>query len=329
LKANRDKRATIMATDSARSEDVSLSIVIPITERYDDLSSLYEGYRKGAERTGARYEFIFVIDGHHPAAYRELRALKDRGEKIVIIRHSRLFGESAAINTGVRHSAGSLVMTLPPYLQVDPHEIPKLYGSLGKNDMVIVRRWPRRDSLPNRFQTRLFHFVVKGLTDVGFRDIGCSLRVVRKRVFSEISLYGDLHRFMPILAQKAGFKVAEIDLPQSDREKKFRMYAPGTYVRRLIDLLTVFFLVKFTKKPLRFFGLTGTTVLVLGLAISTYLLAGRLLFDASLSDRPLLLLGVLLIVLGIQIFAIGLVGEIVIFSHADGIKEYAIEEIIN
>ncbi len=151
----------------------------------------------------------------------------------------------------------------------------------------------------------------------------------RRKILEEINLYGDLHRFLPILSQKQGFKVKEIDMKQSSKEKRFRTYPFGVYIRRMIDLLTVFFLIKFTKKPLRFFGLTGTVVLLVGLLITSYLIVSRILFDVGLSDRPLFLMGILFIVLGLQIFAIGLIGEIIIFTHAREIKEYNVEEIIN
>jgi hypothetical protein len=134
---------------------------------------------------------------------------------------------------------------------------------------------------------------------------------------------------LPILSHKQGFKVKEIEMKQSLKESRIRTYPLGVYIRRMIDLLNVFFLIKFTKKPLRFFGLTGTAVLFVGLSITTYLVINRLFFNVVLSDRPLFLIGILFIVLGLQIFAIGLIGEIIIFTHAKDIKEYTVEEIIN
>ena len=220
-------------------------------------------------------------------------------------------------------------MTLPAYHQVEASELPKLIESLGSNDMVVARRWPRSDSKLNQFQTRIFHRIVKMMTGNGYNDIGCSVRLFRRKILEEINLYGDLHRFLPILANKQGFKIKEIDLKQSSKSGNIRTYAFGVYLRRMIDLLTVFFLIKFTKKPLRFFGLTGTTILFIGLCITVYLMINRIFFGMGLSDRPLFLIGILFIVLGLQIFAIGLVGEILIFTHAKDIKEYNIDEILN
>src|SRR4030067_2783797 len=187
--------------------------------------------------------------------------------------------------------------------------------------MVVVRRWPRSDSRLNQLQTNLFHRIVHFMAGDVVSDSGGGVRLFRREILEEINLYGDLHRFLPILAYRQGFKVREVDIRQSPKEKRLRTYPMGTYLRRLIDLLTVFFLIKFTKKPLRFFGLTGTAALVTGLAITGYLVAGRLFFGMGLSERPLFLIGILFVVLGLQIFALGLIGEIIIFTHARVIKE--------
>jgi hypothetical protein len=166
-------------------------------------------------------------------------------------------------------------------------------------------------------------------TDLTIHDAGCSARAFRRDVIEEIQLYGDLHRFFPVMAHRQGFRVTEIDVAQSEKDMHHRIYAPGLYVRRLLDLLTIFFLIKFTKKPLRFFGLIGTTVFTLGIFSNLYVIIERLFFDVPLADRPALILSSLLIVLGVQIIAIGLIGEIIIFTHAKDIKEYKIDKIIN
>ena len=166
-------------------------------------------------------------------------------------------------------------------------------------------------------------------TDLKIHDAGCSVRAFAREVIDEIQLYGDLHRFFPVIAHRQGFRITELDVSQSEKDTHQRIYAPGLYVRRLLDLLTIFFLIKFTKKPLRFFGLVGTTLLSLGVVSSLYLIVERLFFDISLADRPVLILSSLLIVLGVQIIAIGLIGEIIIFTHAKDLKEYKIDKIIN
>ena len=306
-----------------------ISVIIPITERHDDIGEMHREYKDALSGTGRVFETIYVVDGGFQKAYLELKSLKDSGEKLTLIRHSRPFGEAIAITSGFQQASGGIIMTLPAYHQVDAEELPKLIESLDNHDMVVVRRWPRRDSKWNQLQTRLFHNIVRRMTGDICNDIGCSVRLFRRKILEEINLYGDLHRFLPILSHKQGFKIKEIDLKQSSKESRVRTYSFGVYLRRLIDLLTVFFLVKFTKKPLRFFGLTGSAVLFVGLAITSYLVINRLFFGVGLSDRPLFLIGILFIVLGLQIFAIGLIGEIIIFTHTKEIKEYNVEEILN
>ena len=308
---------------------VDLSFIVPVSERHDDVAGLYALYKTGAEGTGKPYEFIYVIDGNFGKAMEDLQRLIAGGEKIKVIKLARGFGEATALTVGIQHSSGDTIVTLPAYEQISASEIPRLVESLQECDMVIARRWPRRDSLLNRAQARLFHMLLNPVSDVRFHDIGCGVRVFRKRVAEEINIYGDQHRFLPILAYKYGFRVREVDAEQSSKNIENRIYSPGIYLRRMLDIFSIFFLVKFTKKPLRFFGILGSSVFVVGSAVLLYLLYLKVFLGEALADRPLLLLGTLLVVLGVQLFAIGLIGEIIIFTHAKDIKEYTIDRVIN
>lgn len=304
-----------------------LSVIVPISERYDPISELFYEYKSGLEKTGKEYEFIYVVDGEQPDSLTELDELK-KAENITIITLAKSFGEATALSAGFSKANGDTILTLPAYHQIDAEELPQLVDSLDGCDMVLARRWPRHDSLINRIQNRSFNFLLRLSTDLKIHDAGCSARAFRRDVIEEIQLYGDLHRFFPVIAHRHGFRVIEIDVKQSDKNLGQRLYSPGLYVRRLLDLLTIFFLVKFTKKPLRFFGLVGTSLFSLGVISSLYLIFERLIFDVSLGDRPALFLSSLLIVLGVQIIAIGLIGEILIFTHAKDLKEYRIDKII-
>jgi glycosyltransferase involved in cell wall biosynthesis len=306
-----------------------ISAIVPVTERHDDIGEMHREYRDALSGTGRAYELIYVVDGGFQKAYRELKALKEGGERLTLIKHARPFGEAIAIHSGFQHATGELIMTLPAYHQVEASELRKLLDGLDGQDMVTARRWPRRDSGWNQLQTRVYHGIVRKMTGNVCNDIGCGVRLFRRKILEEVNLYGDLHRFLPILSHKQGFRIREVDLTQSSKESRVRTYPFGTYVRRMIDLLTVFFLVKFTKKPLRFFGLTGSVVLFAGLVLTAYMVVNRLAFGVALSDRPLFLIAILFVVLGLQIFAIGLIGEIIIFTHAKEIKEYTVDEIIN
>jgi glycosyltransferase involved in cell wall biosynthesis len=316
--------------DREEEAAASVSVIVPIAERHDDIRDIHREYKAVLSAADRDIEMIYVIDGGgFLRAYEELKRLKGEGENLAIVRLSQSFGEAAAIMTGFHHARGDLILILPAYRQVEPDQLRKLFEEIPGHDFVAARRWPRTDSRWNRYQTRMFHWFLRLLTRNMFQDIGCGVRLVKRSVLEEITLYGDLHRFLPILAAKQGFNGVEVDLAQSGLERPVRTYSPGVYLRRMIDLMTVFFLVKFTKKPLRFFGLTGSAVMGAGFVITAYLVVSRLAFASPLSDRPLFLLGILFLVLGIQIFAIGLIGEIIIFTHARDFKEYHVEEIIN
>ena len=314
--------------NTASTNNIELSIIVPVTERYDPITALYHKYKRVIEATGKAHEFIYVLDGEQPEVLEELTQLQQT-DNITIITLAKWFGETTALNAAFGQASGDVFLTLPAYQQINTEEITNVINSLENCDMVLANRSPRNDSIFNRTQKKLFNFLLRFSTDLKINDAGCSVRAFNKEIAEDVQLYGDLHRFFPILAHQQGFHVVEINVAQADEDKHRRIYSPGLYVRRLLDLLTIFFLIKFTKKPLRFFGLVGTTLSALGIFGTLILVAQRMFFDMSLADRPALILSSLLIVLGVQIIAIGLIGEIIIFTHAKELKEYKIGKIIN
>ena len=314
--------------NTTAENNVELSVIIPITERYAPVKELFYEYKKGIDATGLTYEIIYVLDGIHADAFLDLTSLQET-ESLTVITLSKLFGESTALHAAFSNSSGNILLTLPAYQQIETSEIPRLIDALKESDMVLSRRWPRNDSFINQLQTKTFNFLLRLSTDLKIHDAGCSARAFTRDVIEEVHLYGDLHRFFPVIAHRQGFRVIELDVAQSKKDTHRRIYAPGLYVRRLLDLLTIFFLIKFTKKPLRFFGLVGSTLFGLGVVTTIYIIGERLFLNIPMAERPALILSSLLIVLGIQIIAIGLIGEIIIFTHAGNIKEYKIDKIIN
>jgi len=331
-----ETRGAIVSEDDMQQKEapseqaVQLSVVIPVSGRWDDLRDIYDQYAKQISATGHSYEFIFVLDGPDQAALCLLRALKLEHPEIQVVALNRWFGEATVLAIGLERSRGPVVLTLPSYFQVEPFEIRRLLEQLkeGEYDMVVAWRHPRIDSLFNRVQARVFRWLVTVLTGTHYHDVSCGLRVMKRKVIQEVRLYGDLHRFLPLLAYEQGFKLAEVPVQQSRSDIKRRVYKPGVYLRRLLDVLTLFFLLKFTKKPLRFFGLAGSGLSLTGAVILGYLSLYRLLGYGPIAGRPLLILGVLLTVLGLQLFSIGLLGELIVFTHARDRKDYQIEEIL-
>lgn len=311
------------------NNDVELSVIIPVSERYDGVRELYREYKDSLESCDFMYEFVYVLDGEFQEVQKELQSLQKEGEPIRIIALAKNFGEATALTAGFESTSSEYILILPAYHQVKPSEISKLVNEMQENDMVIARRWPRTDSLFNRVQTGIFAWLVQLITGSAFQDMGCSARAIKRRIIDEISIYGDQHRFLPILASRLGFRTKEVNVAQSSEESFRRIYGLGVYPRRLLDVLTIFFLVKFTNKPLRFFGLIGSSLFAIGSLFLSYIVFERLFLGIALAERPAMLLSSLLVVLGVQIFALGLIGELIIFTHAKQLKEYTIDEIIN
>ncbi|MGH8290679.1 MAG: glycosyltransferase [Steroidobacteraceae bacterium] len=315
-------------TESAGAS-VEISAIIPVGARHAaDLLALYAEYKEGLEAIGAPYELIVVLDGPRPELASDVQRLLSFGERISVISLTRKFGEATALVAGFQRARGRIILTLPAYHQIRGCSIGKLVRALGVADLAIGRRWPRAGTRFEKYRRHLFHRFLASITGQRFHDLGCGARAMKRGVLEEINLYGDQHRFLPVLASRVGFRVMEIELPQSPLDRLDGGYPPREYIRRALDICTVFFLVRFTKKPLRFFGMVGVTMSLVGAVLILWLAFDRLVFRHPLADRPALLLSSLLLVLGMQLFALGLLGELVIFTHARDIKDYQIEEVI-
>jgi glycosyltransferase involved in cell wall biosynthesis len=308
-----------------------ISVVIPVVERHGDLRHLFSEYAREVSLLERQAEFIFVIDHRQQSVVPVLREIQQAADlEVILIRLGGMFGESAALTVGMEQARGEIIVTVAPYFQVEPQGVGRAVREIDDGaDLVVGCRSPRIDSWFNRSQTKIFHWIVNLVASTKFRDISSGFRVMRRRVARELPVYGGIHRFYPVLALRRGFNVQELDVPQREEDAPTRYYGVAVYLKRLLDVLTVFFLVKFTHRPMRFFGVLSLLLAVPGLAITIYLGIYRLLGLGPIAQRPLLLLGVLLMVLGIQLLSIGLIGEIIVFTHARKLREYRIAEIIS
>jgi glycosyltransferase involved in cell wall biosynthesis len=311
---------------AARGVDARfVSVVVPVIERVDDLPTLYRSFAAALEASGEEHEFVFVFDGGFTPPP-ELTTLSQERDNLRLLRFARTFGETAALRLGIERSRGDVILTLPAYFQVTPDGVRALLAALNdETDMVVANRSPRIDSWLNRLQSVAFNRLIAGVTDRPFHDIACGVRVLRRHVAEGLPLYGDLHRFIPALALREGFRVAEVDVPQHPSNARTRLYGPGVYFRRLLDIGAFFFLAKFTEKPLRFFGLVGSAFFAAGAISSLVLLLNRI-EGQGIANRPLLLLAVLLLALGVQLMGLGLVGEIIVHLRAPHRRAYRIRE---
>ena len=302
-----------------------VSVIVPVVERADDLVALYRAFAAELEARGEEHEFLFVFDGGF-APSPELAELGHQSEAVRLLSFARQFGETAALRLGIERSRGEVIVTLPSYFQVRAEGIGPLLDALDDGaDLVVANRSPRADSWLNQLQSRVFHGLLGGLAERRFHDIACGVRIIRRPVAESLPIYGDLHRFIPVLALRDGYRVDEVAVPQHPSNTRTRLYGPGVYLRRLLDIAAFFFLAKFTEKPLRFFGLVGSVFFGLGAVAALVLLIERI-GGQGIANRPLLLLAVLLLALGVQLMGLGLVGEIIVHLRSPHRRAYRVRE---
>jgi hypothetical protein len=211
--------------------------------------------------------------------------------------------------------------------QIAPEKLPEIISELDdETDLVLVRRWPRIDDSTRQLPSRFLRYLSEKFSDAPAADAGCGVRFFRKAILEEINLYGEFHRFISMLAYEQGYSIKVKDIPQSKLDNH-PMSSVWTYLKRILDFLTIIFLTRFNKRPLRFFGSVGSFSMIGGAIGLAYIAVERLVFDVAAADRPMMLLFTLAVVLGIQLIAIGLVGESLIFTHARDVKEYKIKKI--
>lgn len=311
-----------------RSSRPDVSLIVPISEQAD-LRNFYETYAEVLQKAGYSFEFVFVLEGDFPRLADDLSDLKRMGAPVNILALARSFGEAAALTAGFSQAMGRFFLTVPTHFQVVPEGVTDVLRSLEEgNDVVVARREPRVDSFLSRFQDTAFSLLSRRLTGVALHDLACRLTALRPEVARDIHLYGELHRFIPLLANRRGFRVSEVAVPQHPDDSRLRVFGPGVYLSRFLDLMTIYFLTKFTKRPLRFFGLVGATLFCAGFVIALTLTVQKIAGLGDLADRPLLVLGVLLMVLGVQTGSIGLLGEIIVFTHGSRHKDYRVERVL-
>jgi hypothetical protein len=271
--------------------------------------------------SGRAIECVFAVEPGHRHLTEQLQQAADSAVPIKVLLAAHSMGETGLVRMALPHCRAPALLILAAYRRVVPDALPDLVQMLEQADLVVARRWPRKDSWVNRIQNRLFHGLVGRFTHSEFHDMASGAQAVRRELLENLPLYGDLYRFLPVLAVRDGYRVREIDCAQHPHDTHTRVYSPAVYLRRALDILGLYFLVRFNEKPLRFFGLVGGALSLLGTGLLAVLFVERL-GGKGIADRPLLLLGVLLLVLGVQAIALGLVGEIIVHVHAARQRKY-------
>jgi hypothetical protein len=308
-------------------EDVDLSAIVPVTNRFDDPDAVYWAYRTALQATGKRFELIYVFDTPVKEMLEALRALQGRGEPITIVELSQAFGESVCVSVGLQRARGDAIFVLPPFLQIAPEGLTAMSDALQSADVVAACRDRRRDHWLNRARGRVLQRLAYA-SGSRMADLGCLVRAFRRRVLDEVPLHDEHYRFLPLLAQHAGFVVQELTLEQADSDREFRHHRPSAYIGRSLDLIALAFLLRFMQRPFRFFGTVGSLMAALGLILGSMLVVQRMFYGMPLADRPALLLAALLVVLGIQIGAVGLIAEIIIFTRSRNLSTFRVDRIV-
>ncbi len=307
----------------------SLSFVIPV---YNEAESLQILHKKIVENVqNYSYEIIFIDDGSKDGSYQELEKIRLKDDNVNIIKMRTNFGKSSALQAGFDKAEGDVIFTIDADLQDDPSEIPKFLDKLSEGyDLVVGWKKRRKDPLSKRIPSKFFNFVSSRVFHLKLHDYNCGFKAYRKEVVKSLNIYGELHRYIPALANAKGFKVAEVPVVHHKRKYGVSKYGAKRFLRGFLDLLTVMLVTKYGMSPLYLFGLAGVLTFLIGLIIDLYLAIGKIFFNMPLSNRPLLFLGVLLIIVGMQFISIGLLGEMIV--HRTKILEnkpnYSIEKVM-
>ncbi len=299
-----------------------ISIVIPLHDEERSIALLYDELESALQPLGEEWEAVFVDDGSTDGSYAALTRLHAAHDNVRVIRLRRNFGKAAALAAGFAQAGGETVVTIDADLQDDPSEIPRLLVKLDEGfDLVSGWKQKRRDPLRRRIPSRIFNWVTGRMSGLRLHDLNCGLKAYRAEVVRGLSLYGELHRFIPVLAHYRGYRVAELPVNHRPREHGRSRYGIERYVRGFLDLLTVSFIGRYRHRPLHLFGGLGLVLGFVGSAILVYMAVDKLLLGHAIGKRPLLILGVLLVVVGLQFFSLGLISEMITSQHEERVGE--------
>lgn len=291
-----------------------ISFVVPIFNEEESLNELYKQIKDvlNSDLRGYRYEIIFINDGSVDNSLEVLKQLSKKNSDIHILSFRKNLGKATALNEGFKRAKGDLVVTMDGDLQDDPKNTSLLINKLNEGfDLVVGWKKNRYDPLSKKIPSLIFNFLVGKIAKIPLHDFNSGLKIMKKEVAKEVYLYGELHRFMPVLVFNKGFKVAEVPVIHHPRKYGKSKYGPERLIRGLLDFITVRFLNSYGQKPLHFFGLIGLSSIFIGIIFGSYLSYLHFLGE-KIGNRPLLILAVLLILVGFQLLSIGLLAEMMI-----------------
>jgi glycosyltransferase involved in cell wall biosynthesis len=311
-----------------QQQGIQISVVIPLYNEEGSLKELHQQLRATLGRMNVRYELLFVDDGSTDRSFQVLRDLKRFDHHVKIVRFRRNYGKSAALSVAFEKAQGDTVITMDADLQDDPAEIPGLYKKLNEGyDLVSGWKKVRRDPITKTIPSRFFNFITSIMTGIRLHDFNCGLKAYKREVIKTVKVYGELHRYVPVLAHWEGFRIGEMIVQHRPRKYGRTKFGMGRFWKGFLDLATVLFTTRYFRRPLHLFGLWGVLSVLAGIFIVVWLVVEWFTGQTALGNRPLFLGGILLIIVGIQIVSIGLLGEMISKSK-QAEEQYAIREYI-
>lgn len=310
---------------------MTLSVVIPLFNEEENIKVLHEKLKKVLDSLKKDYEILFIDDGSTDKTLSILEEIQVYDKSVLVLSLRRNFGQTAAFAAGFDFARGDVIITMDGDLQNDPADIPKLLELIKDNDLVSGWRKKRKDPLlTRRIPSKIANWLISNVTGVKLHDYGCSLKAYRRDVIKNLKLYGEMHRFIPAVASWYGVRIAEVETVHYPRHFGKSKYGISRTIKVVLDLITVKFLQSFSTKPIQFFGPVGILSGFLGFLISVYLTFDKLFLGRDIGGRPLLLLGVLLIIVGIQLIGMGLLGEMIVRVYHESQRKpiYVIKKII-
>jgi glycosyltransferase involved in cell wall biosynthesis len=310
---------------------MTISIVIPLYNEEENVRELHSRLKPVLDSIGDEYEIIFIDDGSTDNTLTLLQEIQAADDAVTVLSLRRNFGQTAAFAAGFDYSRGDVIVTMDGDLQNDPNDIPKLLELMKDHDLVSGWRKRRKDPfLSRRLPSIIANSLISKVTGVNLHDYGCSLKAYRRDVIKNLKLYGEMHRFIPAVASWYGVRIAEVETTHHPRLRGKSKYGISRTIKVVLDLITVKFLQSFSTKPLQFFGPIGLLSGAFGFLISLYLSLEKLFSGKDIGGRPLLLLGALLIIVGIQFIGMGLLGEMMVRVYHETQKKpiYVIKKVI-
>jgi len=312
-------------SDRAKSSFKKISIVIPLYNEEESIIPLSHELRKALSRLNTSYEVILIDDGSTDSSLQKLKEIAKNDNRFSYLSFRKNYGKSAALHVGFKAATGDVVVTMDADLQDDPQEIQSLLKKLDEGfDLCSGWKKKRQDPFIKKISSKFFNFVTRIISGIKIHDFNCGLKAYKKEVVENVKVYGELHRYIPVLAKWQGYKITEVPVMHHPRRYGKTKFGITRFFKGFIDLVTVTFVTRYIKRPMHFFGFLGALSFLIGFVVLGYLTI-LWIQGIPLSNRPMLFLGMLLIIVGVQLFAVGLLGEVIVHNAMDD-REYVIKD---